>query len=46
MSLMDDLKKALADRIKTDMTPFGKWNEALWAKIPFGEYLRQIRNPT
>lgn len=38
MSLMDDLKKALAERIKTDMTPFGKWNEALWAGIPFGDY--------
>ncbi|HXI23847.1 MAG TPA: hypothetical protein VNG71_08220 [Pyrinomonadaceae bacterium] len=38
MSLIEDLKKALADRIQTDMTKFGKWNPALWAKIPFGDY--------
>lgn len=38
MSLADDLKTELKNRIKVDMTPFGKWNETLWTKITFGDY--------
>ena len=38
MSLMDDLKQELSNRIQNDMTPLGKWNAQLWTKIPFGEY--------
>lgn len=38
MDLLKELKKELAERIKTDMTPFDKWNAQLWAKITFGDY--------
>lgn len=38
MSLLEDLKNELKNRIKNDMEPFGKWNAQLWTKITFGDY--------
>lgn len=38
MSLSEDLKGELKNRIKNDMEPFGKWNDKLWTKITFGDY--------
>jgi len=38
MSLLEDIKLELKNRIKNDMEPEGKWNAQLWTKITFGDY--------
>ena len=38
MSLSDNLKAELKAQIQRDMEPLGKWSEALWTKIKFGDY--------
>ena len=38
MDLGKELKTEFGRRIERDMTPYGKWNAALWSKIAFGDY--------